>query len=267
MNTGLNDLDATIDINGDKLIVLGSRPAMGKSILALNIISNIAIKQNEAVLYFNLEISKEQIASRFISSNSMVKYNKLRKLRDPKIEGEELTDDDWYRIAYGTELFKKSKIFIDDKAYISIDEICIEARKMKLEQNIQFIVIDYLQLIKYEGDKCLSRDLQIKEILKKLKILSKELNIPVLVLSQLSRKTEEREEHRPILTDFSNSMSSICACSDIVLLLYRDEYYNADTKLKNIAEIIIAKGSLEGKTIETAWMPEYLKFGNLLRIK
>lgn len=267
MKTGLHDLDAAIDIKGDKLIILASRPAMGKSILAINIISNIAIKQKEAVLYFNLESSKDQIARTFIVSNSMVEYNKLRKMQDANIIGEELTEEDWDRMAYGTELLKTSKIFIEDKANISIDEICIEARKMKLQQNIQFIVIDYLQLIRFEGDRCLSRNLEINKILEKLKILSKELNIPILVLSQLSRETEYREDHRPRITDFSNTNESIYTYSDIVLLLYRDEYYDTNTKLKNIAEIIIAKGEAEERTIEIAWMPEYLKFGNLLRVK
>jgi len=265
MKTGLHDLDAGIDINGNKLIILGSRPAMGKSTFAINIISNIAIKQKEAVLYFNLESSKEQITSKFIVSNSMVEYTKFRRIKNPKILGEELTEEDWDRIAYGTELLKTSKIFIEDKANISIDEIYTESIKMKIEQNIQFIVIDYLQLIRYEGDRCLSRDLQINRILEKLKILSKELNIPILVLSQLSREPENRENHRPKITDFSNTKESICTHSDIVLLLYRDEYYNTNTKLKNIAEIIVAKGVAEERTFEIAWMPEYLKFGNLLR--
>ena len=267
MKIGLHDLDATIDINGNKLIVLGSRPAMGKSALALNIISNIAIKQKEAVLYFNLESSKEQIVSRFIVSNSMVEYNKFRKMKAPNVIGEELTEEDWDRIAYGTELLKTSKIFIEDKANISIDEICLEARKMRVEQKIQFIVIDYLQLIRYEGEKSLSRDLEINRILEKLKLLSEELNIPILVLSQLSREPEKRNDHRPRITDFSNTNEGIYTYSDIILLLYRDEYYNVNTKHKNIAEIIIAKGTEKENIIEVAWMPEYLKFGNLLRVK
>lgn len=228
MQTGFKDLDKIIDINGEKLIILGSRPAMGKSTLALNILSNIAIKQNEPVLYFNLESSREIIANR---------------------------------------LLKTSRIFIVDKAGISINEICKEARRMKFEQDIKFIVIDYLQLISYVEKNCLSRDLQIKEILKKLKILSKELNLPILVLSQLSRKPEQRENHRPIITDFSESKVGITNYVDIVLLLYRDEYYNSDTCKNNIAEIIIAKNPSRLGTIEIAWMPEYLKFGNLLKIR
>lgn len=230
MKTGLHDLDAAIDINGNKLIVLGSIPAMGKS-------------------------------------NAMVEYTKFRRIKNPKILGEELTEEDWDRIEYGTRLLKTSKIFIEDKSNISIDEICIEAEKVKLQQNIQFIVIDYLQLIRYEGEEVLSRDLQINKILEKLKTLSEELNIPILVLSQLSRKPENRNEHRPRITDFSNSNKSIDMYLDIVLLLYRDEYYNYKTKQKNIAEIIIAKGTAEEMNIEIAWMPEYLKYGNLLRVK
>ena len=267
MKTGLHDLDAEIDLNGNKLIILGSRPAMGKSTLAINIISNIAIKQKEAILYFNLESSKEQIAGKFIISNAMVEYTKFRRIKDLKILGDELTEEDWDRMEYGTRLLKSSKIFIEDKANISINEICLEARKMKLEQNIQFIVIDYLQLIRYEGEKVLSRDLQINKILEKLKQLSEELNIPILVLSQLSREPEKRNDHRPRITDFSNTSKSVDSYSDIVLLLYRDEYYNDKTKQKNIAEIIIAKGAAKEMNIEIAWMPEYLKFGNLLRVR
>lgn len=268
MKTGFKNLDEKINIDGQKLIILGSRPAMGKSTLALNIVSNIAIRQNEAVLYFNLESSKEEIVSKMIISNGMVEYKKFKQskntINDEEKLQEELTEEDWDRIAYGTELIKESKIFIETKANITIDEICETSKKLKQEQNINLIVIDYLQLIAYTGKEALSREIQISEILKKLKILSKELNIPILVTSQLSREPEKRENHRPMLSDFSESNQGIASHADIVLLLYRDDYYDTNTPKRNIAEIIIAKSS-QGKTttVEVAWMPEYIKFGNV----
>lgn len=267
MQTGIKNLDKEIDINGGNLIVLGARPAIGKSTFATNILSNIAIKQNEPVLYYNLETSKEEIENRFIIINGMIEESKFRKSKIPNIKKEDLTTEEWDRIAYGKKLYKTSKIFINDTPGISIDEICKQARKMKLEQNIKFIVIDYLQLIKYNGEQCISNNLQMEEILKRLNLLSRELNITILVLSQISREVEKRENHRPILTDFSNNKSSIETYADIILFLYRDGYYNSNTDMKNIAEIIIVKNPLGNSNIEIAWLPEYLKFGNLLKVK
>lgn len=177
MNMGFIDLDKLVQLEKAKLIILASRPAMGKSTLALNILEHIVTKENLPILYYNLESSKEKL---------------MNQLQERK------------------SVFSKGKINIDDTPNKSIYEICAEARKYKMEQDIQFLVIDYLQLIGYEKKECLSRDLEIKEIIKKLKSLSKELNIPILVLSQLSRELEKRENHRPVLTDFSNSQLEIC---------------------------------------------------------
>ena len=267
MKTGFNDLDKIIDITEDKLIVLGARPAMGKSVFALNILSNLAINQNKSVLYFDLETGKEEIVSRFIISNAMVKYTKFRRIKDPKILGEELTEEDWDRISYANRLLKEAPIYIEDKLGISINEICKKARKVKEKNDIQFIAIDYLQLIKYEEPKCLSRENQIQEILKQLKRLAKELNISILVLSQLSREPENRKDHRPILTDFSDSKVGIENYADIVLFLYRDSYYDLDTPKKHIAEIIVTKNPTNCGAVKVAWLPEYLKFGNYLKME
>lgn len=259
MKTGFYDLDKMIDINGPKVIILGSRPGIGKSTLALNIISNIAIKQGKNILYFNLESSKYQIEDRFIISNGMINYEKYYKAKESEIEQQLLSEEEKDRIKYGKELLKTSRIFIEDKAKISVEEICAKARKLKQEQNLQLVVIDYLQLIDYKNNEKLNIEQKLNEILKKLNLLSKELNIPILITSELSSRENSKVNNIPNISDFSLSKLGINKYSDIVLLLHRNE-------CNNIAKIIIEKNSLETGTIEIAWIPEYCKFGNLLKI-
>ena len=243
MKTGFDDLDSIMQINKGDLIVVASRPAMGKSILVLNILSNVAIKKKKSVLLFNLESSKEDIINKLIISNSMVKADKF-ELYDKYQKGEiikhELTDDDWNRIDYGLNTLKDAQIFICTTVPYTIEDICKKSRELKLKENIELIIIDYLQLIQFDKSKALSRDNETREILKELNILVKELNIPIIVTSQLSRKVEERSDKRPIIADFSNTSSSTFIYSNKILFLYRDSYYNKFQK-SNITDIIIAK--------------------------
>jgi len=243
VKTGFDDLDSIMQINKGDLIVVASRPAMGKSTLALNILSNVAIKEKKPVLMFNLESSKENIINKLIISNSMVEADKFEiydKYQKGKIMKPELIDDDWDRIFYGLNILKDAPIFIDTTAPYTIEDICKKSRELKLKENIELIIIDYLQLIQFDKSKALSRDNETREILKELNILAKELNIPIIVTSQLSRKVEERSDKRPIIADFSNTSSSIFTYSNKILFLYRDSYYNKSQK-SNITDIIIAK--------------------------
>ena len=243
MKTGFDDLDSIMQINKGDLIVVASRPAMGKSTLVLNILSNVAIKEKKAVLLFNLENSKENIINKLIISNSMAETDKFKiydKYQKEKIIKHELTDDYWDRISYGLNLLKDAPILISTSAPYTIDDVCRKSRELNLKENIELIIIDYLQLIQFDKSKALSRDNETREILKELNILAKELNIPIIVTSQLSRKVEERSDKRPIIADFSNTSSSTFIYSNKILFLYRDSYYNKFQK-SNITDIIIAK--------------------------
>ena len=243
MKTGFDDLDSIMQINKGDLIVVASRPAMGKSTLALNILSNVAIKEKRPVLMFNLESSKENIINKLIISNSMVEADKFEiydKYQKGKIKKPELRDDDWDRICFGLNILKNAPIFMGTTAPYTIDDICNKSRELKLKGNIELIIIDYLQLIQFDKSKALSRDNETREILKELNILAKELNLPIIVTSQLSRKVEERSNKRPIIADFSNTSSSILTYSNKILFLYRDSYYNKSNK-SNITDIIVAK--------------------------
>ena len=180
MKTGFDDLDSIMQINKGDLIIVASRPAMGKSTLALNILSNVAIKEKKPVLMFNLESSKENIINKLIISNSMVEADKFEiydKYQKGKIMKPELIDDDWDRIFYGLNILKDAPIFIDTTAPYTIEDICKKSRELKLKENIELIIIDYLQLIQFDKSKALSRDNETREILKELNILAKELNI------------------------------------------------------------------------------------------
>ena len=215
MNTGFKDLDDVIKINGGKLIVLASRPSMGKSTFALNILNNIATKQNLPVLCFNLEASKEQIINKLISNNSMVKYSEIQK--------EKIDNNTWKKIQEGISIFSDAEIYIEDTPGISIEEICKKSRK-----------IDYIQLVSYDKRECLSREQEVSKISNALKLLARELNIPILVVSQLSRGPEQRENHKPVLQDFHSS-GDLAQDADVVMFLYRDDYYNEDSEKKNVA--------------------------------
>lgn len=268
MKTGFKDLDDVIKVNKGDLIVIASRPAMGKTTFVLNILSHIALKEKKSVLFFSLDDSKENIINKLIISNSMVeseKFGLYNRYKNNEIQKPNLSEDDWDRIAYGIDLLKDAPIYIADNTPYSIDDICFESEKMRKDKKIEAIIIDYLQLIQFDKTKLLSRDDEITEILHKLKALAKILDIPVIITSQLSRKCEKRDNKKPIVDDFTNSKESIINYSDKILFLYRDSYYNKYNK-SNITDVIVAKNNDEViDTIKVAWLPEYCMFGNTKR--
>ena len=256
--SGFTELDyRTAGFHGSELILIAARPAMGKTAFALNIASNAAIKANTPVALFSLEMSKEQLVNRIMCSEAMVDSNKVRTGK--------LEEDDWTKLAGSIGPLSEAEIYIDDTPGINIMEIRAKCRKLKLEKNIGLVVIDYLQLIQGSGKRNGSREQEISEISRSLKILAKELDVPVIALSQLSRAAEQRPDHRPMLSDLRES-GAIEQDADIVMFLYRDDYYNQDSEKKDIAEVIIAKhrGGSTG-TVELLWLGSYTKFVNLER--
>ncbi len=256
--SGFTELDyRTAGFHGSELILIAARPAMGKTAFALNIATNAAVKANVPVALFSLEMSKEQLVNRILCSESMVDSNKVRTGK--------LEEDDWTKLAGAIGPLSEAEIFIDDTPGINITEIRAKCRKLKLEKNIGMVVIDYLQLIQGTNKRGGSREQEISEISRSLKILAKELDVPVIALSQLSRAAEQRPDHRPMLSDLRES-GAIEQDADIVMFLYRDDYYNQDSEKKDIAEIIIAKhrGGSTG-TVELLWLGSYTKFVNLER--
>lgn len=254
--TGFIDLDyKTAGLHGSELILVAARPAMGKSAFALNIATNAAVRAKTPVAIFSLEMSKEQMANRILCSEALVDSNKVRT---GKVE-----DDDWTKLAEASGILSEAQIFIDDTPGISIMEIRAKCRKMKLEKDIGLVVIDYLQLVQGSNKRVGSREQEIAEISRSLKILAKEINVPVIALSQLSRAPEQRPDHRPMLSDLRES-GSIEQDADIVMFLYRDDYYNQDSEKKNVAEVILAKHRAGSTgTVELAWLGNYTKFANL----
>ena len=251
--TGFIDLDyKTAGLHKSDLVLIAARPAMGKSAFALNIATNAAVRANTPVAIFSLEMSKEQMANRILCSEAMVDSNKVRTGT--------LEDADWVKLAEASGVLSESNIYIDDTPGISIMEIRAKCRKMKHEKNIGLVVIDYLQLIQGSNKKGGSRENEIAEISRSLKILAKEIEVPVIALSQLSRAPEQRTDHRPMLSDLRES-GSIEQDADIVMFLYRDGYYNEESENKNIAEVIIAKHrSGSTGTVELLWLGDYTKF-------
>ena len=250
--TGFSDLDfRTAGLHKSDLILVAARPAMGKSAFALNIATNAAVRANVPVAIFSLEMSKEQMVNRILCSDS-------NKVRTGTLE-----DEDWAKLAEASGALSESQIYIDDTPGISIMEIRAKCRKMKLEKNIGLVVIDYLQLVQGSGKRGASREQEIAEISRSLKILAKEIEVPVIALSQLSRAPEQRPDHRPMLSDLRES-GSIEQDADIVMFLYRDDYYNEDSEKKNIAEVIIAKHRAGSTgTVELLWLGNYTKFANI----
>jgi len=254
--TGFIDLDyKTAGLHNSDLILVAARPAMGKSAFALNIATNAAVRGNTPVVIFSLEMSKEQMVNRILCSEAMVDSNKVRTGT--------IDDDEWAKLACASGQLSEAQIFVDDTPGISIMEIRAKCRKLKLEKNIGLVVIDYLQLVQGTGKRGASREQEIAEISRSLKILAKEINVPVIALSQLSRAPEQRPDHRPMLADLRES-GSIEQDADIVMFLYRDDYYNEDSEKKNIAEVIMAKHrSGSTGTVELLWLGNYTKFANI----
>ena len=254
--SGFIELDyRTAGFHGSDLVLIAARPAMGKTAFALNIATYAAVKANIPVAVFSLEMSKEQMVNRILCSEAMVDSNKVRTGK--------LEEDDWTKLAEAIGPLSEAEMYIDDTPGINIMEIRAKCRKLKLEKNIGLVVIDYLQLIQGTNKRGGSREQEISEISRSLKILAKELNIPVIALSQLSRAAEQRPDHRPMLSDLRES-GAIEQDADIVMFLYRDDYYNEDSEKKNIAEVIIAKhrGGSTG-TVELLWLGNYTKFVNI----
>lgn len=248
MKTGYYELDNVMKLDNGQLIVVVSRPAMGKSTFAINIATNVAIN-NIPVAIFNLEMSKEQVISKILCSKAMVDSNRLRT--------GQLDEQDWLKLAPATESLSEAPIYIDDTPNIIIEDICKKSKDLKVNKNISLLIIDYLQLIGFDKSKLLSRDEELKENLKKLKGLAKELDIPIIITSQLSRKCEGREDKRPLITDFGNSKYGINTYSDKILFLYRASYYNQNIE-DNATEVIIAKNS-DGKcdTVKLGFFQKY----------
>ncbi len=255
--TGFAELDyKTAGLHGSELILIAARPAMGKTAFALNLATNAALRGNAPVAIFSLEMSKDQLVNRILCSEAMVDSNKVRTGK--------LGEDDWVKLAGAIGPLSEAEIYIDDTPGISVTEIRTKCRKLSIDKGIGLVVIDYLQLV--QGSKRAgSREQEIAEISRSLKILAKEINVPVIALSQLSRAVEQRPDHRPMLSDLRES-GSIEQDADIVMFLYRDDYYNKESEKKDIAEVIIAKqrGGQTG-TVELLWMGQYTKFVNLER--
>ena len=254
--TGFSDLDfRTSGLHNSDLILVAARPAMGKSAFALNIATNAAVRAKVPVAIFSLEMSKEQMTSRILCSEAMVDSNKVGTGK--------IDDEEWSKLAAASGELSEANIYIDDTPGISIMEIRAKCRKMKIEKNIGLVVIDYLQLVQGSGKRGGSREQEIAEISRSLKILAKEINVPVIALSQLSRAPEQRPDHRPMLSDLRES-GSIEQDADIVMFLYRDDYYNEDSEKKNIAEVILAKHRAGSTgTVELLWLGNYTKFANI----
>ena len=257
IESGFTDLDLkTSGLNPSELIMVAARPAMGKSAFVLNIAHHVAMNEKVPVMIFSLEMSKEQMVNRILCSEAEVDSMKVRT--------GDLDSEDWIKLGKASGNLAEAPIYIDDTPGLSSAELRAKCRKAKLEKDIGLIIIDYLQLMESKG-RNESRQNEISEISRSLKILAKELNVPVVALSQLSRAPEARTDHRPILSDLRES-GSIEQDADIVMFLYRDDYYNQDTEKKNIAEVIIAKNrSGSTGTVELAWIGKYTKFANLYR--
>ena len=256
--TGFIDLDyRTAGLQPSDLVLIAARPSMGKTAFVLNIAQYVAFHENMCTAIFSLEMSKEQLVSRLFSLESRVDAQALRTGN--------LSDADWAKLVEGAGIIGDSELIIDDTPGISISEMRSKCRKYKLEHDLKLIIIDYLQLMSGSGRSTDSRQQEISDISRSLKALARELNVPVLALSQLSRAVEQRPDHRPMLSDLRES-GAIEQDADVVMFIYRDDYYNKDTELKGISEIIIAKqrnGPIG--TVNLAWLPEYTKFANLER--
>ena len=258
LSTGLGDLDLAISgLNKSDLILLAARPGMGKTSMALNILLHAGKFSGKSVAFFSLEMSREQLVLRLISNESFVDNKKL-------VTGK-LNESDWEKVAAAADALNRTKILIDDDSTVSVADINAKCRRV---EDLGLVVIDYLQLMTSAGGKERSGDNRqqiVSDISRALKIMAKELNVPVLCLSQLSRANESRTNKRPMLSDLRES-GAIEQDADIVMFLYRDDYYNEDSENHNLAECIIAKNRHgETRTVELQWLPEYTTFSSIDR--
>lgn len=257
--TGFIDLDyQTAGLQPSDLILIAARPSMGKTAFVLNIAQHVAFRAKKSIAVFSLEMSKEQLVNRLFALESHVDAQKLRTGN--------LNDEEWSRLIEGAGIVGESKLIIDDTPGISISELRSKCRKYKIDHDIGIIMIDYLQLMTGSG-KSESRQNEISEISRSLKALARELNVPVVALSQLSRAVEKRDDKRPMMSDLRES-GAIEQDADVVMFIYRDDYYNKDSAEKGIAEIIVAKqrnGPIG--TVKLVWQPQYTRFANLKKDK
>lgn len=255
--TGFKDLDFKLSgLQPSDFILIAARPSMGKTAFVLNIADHVALKEGVATAVFSLEMSNVQLVNRMLSLESSVEADKLRKGR--------LDGSDWGKLIEGADNIAKSNLIIDDTPGISIAELRSKCRKYKMEKNLGLVIIDYLQLMSGSG-KSDSRQQEISDISRSLKSLAREIEAPVVALSQLSRAVEQRPDHRPMLSDLRES-GAIEQDADVVMFLYRDDYYNKDTEIPGVAEVIIAKqrnGPIG--TISMAWIAEQTKFADMER--
>ena len=256
LSTGLSAVDAKINgLNKSDLLLLAARPGMGKTSMALNVALSAAKESGKTVAIFSLEMSREQLVTRLIASEGLVENTRL-------VTGN-LRESDWQRIAEAASSLSRMDIRIDDNPLLTVADMNAKCRRL---ENLGLVVIDYLQLMTSAGGKGYSgenRQQAVSDISRMLKITAKELQVPVLCLSQLSRANEKRDDKRPMLSDLRES-GAIEQDADIVLFLYRDDYYNSDSEKRNVAECIVAKNR-HGETgkVELRWMPEYTAFGTL----
>ena len=256
MSTGFIDLDyKTSGMQPSDFILIAARPSMGKTAFVLNLAEHMAVKQKVTTAIFSLEMSKDQLVKRMLAMNSRVDSQLIRTGN--------LKDDDWIKLIEGAREIGESKLILDDTPSISIAELRSKCRKYKLEHNLGIIMIDYLQLMSGGGKKSESRQQEISDISRSLKALARELNVPVIALSQLSRAVEQRPDKRPMLSDLRES-GAIEQDADVVMFVYRDDYYNKDSEDKGVAEIIIGK-QRNGPTgtVKLKWQAELTRFANL----
>ena len=257
LTTGFRELDqALTGLNKSDLILVAARPGMGKTAFALNIALGAAKASETDVVVFQLEMSKYQLASRFLASEALLDSHKLKTGN--------LGQEDWVKIARATSVLAKTHIYVDDNPSITVAEI--KAKCRRLGENLGLIVIDYIQLMQSGGKRSENRVQEVAEISRSLKIMAKELNVPVVCLSQLSRAAEQRADKRPMLSDLRES-GAIEQDADIVMFIYRDDYYDAESESKNVAEIIIAKNRHGATaTVELQWIGQYTTFSSRDRI-
>lgn len=254
LGTGFTDLDRrTSGFQPGNLVLIAARPAMGKTSFVLSLAKNVVINQKKPIAMFSLEMSKTELVNRLLSMDS--------KVDSQKFKTGQLNEADWESLIESAGNIGNSQLILDDSSF-TISDIRSKCRKLKIENKIELVIIDYLQLMN-SGGRSDSRQHEISEISRALKLMAKELGIPVIALSQLSRQVEQRPDHRPMLSDLRES-GAIEQDADCVLFIYRDEVYHADTPDKNIAELIIAKQrSGPTGTVKLAWLPEYTQFANL----
>ncbi len=255
LSYGFTDLDMkTAGLHNSDLILIAARPAMGKTAFALNIALHVAVHDKVPVAIFSLEMSKEQLVNRLLCCEAMIDAGKMKTGK--------LEEDDWGKLAQAMSTLSDAPIFIDDTPGQNVMEIRAKCRRLKLEKGLGLIVIDYLQLMQGTSKHGDNRQQEVSDMSRALKILAKELDVPVITLSQLSRAPDARPDHRPVLSDLRES-GAIEQDADIVMFLYRDDYYNPETEKKNITEVIMAKHrSGSTGTVELVWLGQFTKFAN-----